>query len=192
MIGQAIGILVASTAYTIMRYHVLGPEPLEVPAYLLNKAVSLASVVYLLLAAVAHRQCRPESLRSWGTAALHAGFVHILLSVTLMSESYYPVFYDGGRLSFRGEFAVAFGTLAAYGFWLIRRNRTHERLKRILQTASAVLIATHLVFLGSRGWLRPEAWHGNLPPVSLLALVTVLAGGILFLTTPVSKSETSP
>jgi hypothetical protein len=32
-----------------------------------------------------------------------------------------------------------------------------------------VLGGAHLLFMGYAGWMKPEDWHGGLPPVSLVA-----------------------
>jgi DMSO/TMAO reductase YedYZ heme-binding membrane subunit len=39
---------------------------------------------------------------------------------------------------------------------------------------SLVLVAVHLVALGFKGWLKPEAWPGWLPSISLLAFVAAV------------------
>ena len=36
------------------------------------------------------------------------------------------------------------------------------------------LVVVHLVALGLNGWLKPQGWHGGIPPVSLVAVVAVL------------------
>jgi hypothetical protein len=182
MLRSVLALLAASFAYTIVRYHLLGPEPAEhIPAYLLNKAVSLASVSFLFRAAIEYRRNRDDNVRDWGTAALHAGYAHILLSVALLSEAYHPIFYDGSRLSMRGELAIGLGTLAAYGFWLIRKNRSNASIKRILQTVTALAAGGHLVSLGSGGWMAMGDWHGSLPPISLLGFILTFLSAVLFL-----------
>ena len=192
IVPSIIAILAISLGYTILRYYILGPEPADrIPAFLLNKAAALASVTFLFRAAVAHWRNRPECVRDWGTAALHAGYVHILLSLALFSAAYHPAFFTDDRLSLRGEWAIGFGTLAAYGFWLIRRNRSSEPTKRALQAITSVLIVCHLFSMGSQDWLNMTAWHGGLPPISLIGFILVFASGVLFVLSPRKNTVTS-
>ena len=192
MILSAIVTFVVCYGYTLVRYAILGPvASTHASAFLLNKAIALASVVFMLRAAFAYRQNLAEAVRAWGTAAFHAGYAHILISLALLSEPYHPVFFDGQMMSLQGEMAITFGTLAAYGFWLIRRNRSDERLKRILKIVIAVTAAGHVVSLGSSGWVAVADWHGGLPPISLISLICLLTSGTLFLIGPRGHTRTS-
>ena len=45
-----------------------------------------------------------------------------------------------------------------------------------------LLGGVHLLFMGYRGWLAPDGWHGGLPPISLVGFgVFLIAYGINFL-----------
>ena len=41
------------------------------------------------------------------------------------------------------------------------------------------LSAGHVFFMGFKGWMTPEKWHGGLPPISLLAFSFFLVGFII-------------
>ena len=42
-----------------------------------------------------------------------------------------------------------------------------------------ILGGAHVMFMGYEGWLNPSAWHGGIPPVSLVAFVFFGAGYIV-------------
>lgn len=158
--------------YALLRYVGLGDTAAaSIPTYVVNKAVALASVVFLLSAGLAHRRGDHDALRAWGTIATHAAAAHVLLSVAAYSAAYYPAFFADGRMSARGEWVVLTGTVAAWTFWLIRRNRSERVTRRWLQLLSAAVVGGHLFAVGSGGWLAPSGWPGTLPPISLISFV---------------------
>ncbi|MBW2270165.1 MAG: hypothetical protein JRH16_16480 [Deltaproteobacteria bacterium] len=183
MILSATCILAISFAYAFARYVVLGPvAPAQIPVFLLNKGFAMAAVVFLFCAAVSHAVRRPENARSWGTAALHCGTLHALLSFTILSSAYFPALFEGERMSLRGELTVCFGVLAVYGSWLLRRDGLRSTAKKLLQLLSTLAIAGHLIALGSARWLDAAGWYGGMPPISLISLLFVMACLLLFLT----------
>lgn len=168
--------------YALTRYVLLGPVPSDhIPAFVLNKAIAMASVVLLFRAAWSHYRGRDEDRRDWGRMAVHCGFLHSLITLALLSGSTYPSLFEGGRLSFRGETVVLLGVLAAYGFWQISRYRSVISSKRFLQTAASFLVTGHLFALGGSGWMVPSEWHGGMPPISMISFVAAAAASLLFL-----------
>jgi hypothetical protein len=175
------GILAISFAYAVIRYVVLGPiEPTHIPVFVLNKSISLASVILMFRAALFHRANLDEGVRAWGTAALHGAYIHVLLSLSILSASYYPDFFDGEMMSLRGELVIGFGVLALYGFWLIRRNRSVWAMTKGLQAISALALAGHVFTRGYVGWLDVSAWHGGMPPISMISFLLATASLFIF------------
>jgi DMSO/TMAO reductase YedYZ heme-binding membrane subunit len=39
---------------------------------------------------------------------------------------------------------------------------------------SLILVAVHLVVLGFKGWLKPQAWPAGMPSISLLAFIAAM------------------
>ena len=182
MIRIAIAILLACIAYTLLRYVVFGPIATDqIPAFLLNKAVSMASVTLLFGAAVSHRRGLPDQTHFYGMAALQAGYVHLILSLAMLSKAYYPTFFTQDTMSMRGQLAIGSGVLGAYGFWLIRYRLPTKSIKIALQALSSLAVAGHLVAMDSIGWSDATNWHGGLPPISLIGFLLAAVSGILFL-----------
>lgn len=128
MITKLFVILLGTTRYTLIRYVVFGNvSPIHTPAYLLNKSVSMSSVVFLFLASTNYRAAQKEKVRFWGTATWHCASLHILLSFAILTRAYYPQFFGIEKMNLAGEMTVLSGVLAAYCFWSVRRNSAvHE------------------------------------------------------------------
>lgn len=181
MKGKLIAVLLCTTLYTIIRYVIFGHvSPIHVPAYLLNKSVSMASVVFLSYTAFSYSKQRVDSLRFWGTASLHCACIHTLLSLTILSSAYYPKFFNTEKMNLTGEVTILFGVLATYCFWLAHSGKSVLVRRRIFQLLSGFLVVGHLVVMGFGGWLNVEKWHGGLPPISLVSLVFAIASLVLF------------
>ena len=41
------------------------------------------------------------------------------------------------------------------------------------------MAGVHLFFMGIDGWMKPEDWHGGLPPISLIAFSFFLVAFII-------------
>jgi hypothetical protein len=168
--------------YALTRYVLLGPVPPDhIPAFVLNKAIAMASAIYLCRAAGSHYSGRDEDRQNWGRMAVHCGFLHGLITLAILSGSTYPALFAENRLSFRGETVILFGVLAAYGFWQISRYRSVVSSKRLLQVAASLVVSGHLFALGASGWAVPSDWNGGMPPISLISFVAAAAASLLFL-----------
>ncbi len=178
--------------YTILRYIYFGPKlPENIPLYLLNKAVSMGSVIALLMAAISYFKKDGLLSRDWGRVALHSAFLHVFMSYPLISPDYYPVFYDfadGGKMGRVGELVLMFGIIAAYAYYLIARSEPGSNEMRLYKILGSTMVTAHIFELGAGGWLNIGDWNGGLPPITL---ITALASGIamvLYLMTPAPKT----
>ena len=116
-------IAAASFAYAAIRYVVLGPvAAAQLPLYVTNKALSLASLLCLALAIVAGRRTRREPSehplhpRRLGQAALAFATLHAVASLLLLRPSYFAAWFDErGLLLGRIEAAMLVGGVA----WLL-------------------------------------------------------------------------
>ena len=182
MIKKVIAVLVCTALYAIIRYVIFGGvSPIHMPAYVLNKSVSTASVSFLFFAALSHAKGRVEKVIFWGTASLHFAYIHVLFSLALLSSAYYPKLFDAEKMNLTGEFTVLFGVLAAYCFWLARTGKSVLMRLRIPQVLSSLFVAGHLVAMGFGGWLKVGKWYGGLPPISLISFVFTAISLALFL-----------
>jgi hypothetical protein len=176
-------LLVASltTLYAIVRYVVAGDvAAIHVPAFILNKGLSFAAAILLLLAALKEKQ---HQTHHYGRAAWHLVILHSLLSLSILSAAYYPKFFDTERLNLNGELLVLLGVLNAYAFYQLRQFKDSLRLK----TACSGLLALHLIPMGS-SWFSPSLWQAFLPPISLLSFLASSAAFLAYLKIRSDKS----
>lgn len=185
----------ASLAYAVLRYHLVGDVAWRhFPLFILNKATSLAAVVFVacsyLVGKVIHwhdhdRALRLVVIKFCGLMGFFLAAAHVFFSLSLLTPAYYGKYFDAaGRLNLQGELAMAVGVIALF-FLLSPALTTLPMMPKALggwrwkrsQRAGYValsLVLVHLVVLGLKGWLAPKGWHGGLPPISLVAAVVAL------------------
>jgi hypothetical protein len=163
-------------AYTYIRYALFGPTDIsQWPAFLFNKSISFYAVMILCLSAWLYKNGELQQSKKMGRIVWHAAVIHIGLSLALLSPDYYKKFYDEDSLTLNGEFIMLFGVLAAYSFWQIPNFAKNLSVQYKIKLSACLLALGHIIPMGS-SWLTPAAWHGGMPPVSLLsALLCVLA-----------------
>lgn len=180
-VKTVIGILILFTTYAVLRYNILGDVDVQnIPVYVLNKSISMSSVFFLLLAGWSDWHKQKEVSKAWGTYSLHFAMVHVVLSLMLLSDAYYPKLFNEELMNIKGELSTLFGTLAAYFYVLLCKNGLAKRTLHLVLFLATIVIALHLFFLGYSGWLKYATWNGGLPPISLLSFVVVSVGGFLY------------
>ena len=180
MTRMLVFVFACASVYTFLRYVIFGNVlPENLPVYLLNKSVSMTSVVCLLFTAIYFTKKKLDKVKFWGRASLHSAYIHIILSLSILSKEYYPKFFGLEKMNLTGEITILFGVLAAYCYWLISHT-SEDFMHKILQILSSALIVGHLIAMGFNGWLRIEGWHGGLPPISLISFVLATISLILF------------
>ena len=184
-----------SLAYAVIRYHLVGDVPWRhFPLFILNKATSLAAVIFVassyLIGRIIHWHDHDKALRLvvikfCGLTGFFLAGVHALFSLGLLSPAYYGKYFDDiGRLNLQGEIAISVGVVALY-FLLSPAVTTLPMMPKAIggvrwkrsQRAGYValaLVVIHLVALGLNGWLKPQGWPGGIPPVSLVAVAAAL------------------
>ncbi len=191
-----------SLTYSILRYNVFGGVELkDFPLYVLNKCFSLTGFILLSItfALGPARALGADVPDPWLAARKETGIVAFIMILTHMicslllfgSGGYYGKFFvpDGG-LSAIGSWAMLLGVLSFVWLWLYNISfKVHQEgdesfIRLITSRGSLVfaglLASGHLVVMGHRGWLQPEAWHGGLPPITMVGIaVFVVAFGIL-------------
>jgi hypothetical protein len=171
-----------SAVYAVLRYVVFGSDPLiNLPAYLINKAIALTAAFCYCLAAWNHRQADEERRRFWGGLCGGSAFMHILLSLSILSKSYYPKFFGLERLNLVGESMILFGALTACCFFAFSGAAPFKEHLKELRVFGGAFLGIHLIAAGWGGWLTPQKWNGGLPPISLISFVLVVAGVVLYL-----------
>ena len=182
-------VFVCTVVYTVARYIVFGPvSAIHMPVYLFNKAVSMAAVVCLFFVSHSYLKSREEGVRFWGRAFLHSVFMHVLLSLAILSREYYPKFFGLEKMNLCGELSVLFGVCATYPYLLIQYKCVAQKQMHLSQVLIAVFVAVHLFVMGINGWITIDKWHGHLPPISLISFVLALLACLFFLW-PTRKSS---
>ena len=111
--------------------------------------------------------------------------IHAVLALSIWTPAYFAKYFDeAGRLNLQGELGMAAGVVALFFLSspaittlpMMPKALGGKRWKRAQRMGylSLVLVAVHLVALGLKGWLKPQAWPAGLPSISLLAFIAAL------------------
>ncbi len=181
--------------YAIVRYHLAGDVAWShFPLFILNKATSLAAVVFVacsyLIGKIIRWHDHDKALRLvvikfCGLMGFFLAGIHALFSVSLLTPAYYAKYFDpDGRLNLQGELALSVGVVALFLLMspaittlpMMPKALGGKRWKRSqrLGYLALILVVVHLVALGLEGWLAPSGWNGGLPPISLVAVLAAL------------------
>jgi len=185
----------AALLYAIMRYHLAGDVSWShFPLFILNKATSLAAVVFVACSYLVgkvirwHDHDKPLRLvviKFCGLMGFFLAGVHAFFSVCLLTPAYFAKYFDGsGQLNLQGELGMTLGIVAMFFLMspaittlpMMPKALGGKRWKRTQRVGylALMLIVAHLVVLGVKGWLAPKGWPANLPPISLLAVIAAL------------------
>jgi DMSO/TMAO reductase YedYZ heme-binding membrane subunit len=185
-----------SLLYAIVRYHLAGDEQwAHFPLFILNKATSLAAVVFVASSYLVgnlirwhddNKRRRLVVIKFCGLMGFFLAGVHAFFAVCLLTPAYFAKYFAAdGRLNLQGELAMSVGVIAlffllapaittlpmmpkALGGWRWKRNQR-------MGYFALALVIVHLVALGLRGWLAPKGWPAWMPPISLVAVLVALA-----------------
>jgi DMSO/TMAO reductase YedYZ heme-binding membrane subunit len=184
-----------SLAYAVVRYHLAGDVAWRhFPLFILNKATSLAAVVFVACSYLVgkvfrwhdhNRRLRLVVIKFCGLMGFFLAGIHAFFSLSLLTPAYYAKYFDkAGRLNLQGELAVSVGVIALFFLMspaittlpMMPKALGGVRWKRAQRAGyfALLLVVVHLVVLGLKGWLAPKGWHGGLPPISLIAAVAAL------------------
>lgn len=193
MATQFLTVFLFTTVYAVIRYAGFGDVSLiHVPVYLMNKSICLAAAVSLFMASLCLVNAQLEAVRFWRKACMHLIFIHILLSLAILSKGYYSNFFDGDKMNLTGEAVLLMGVLAVYCFWRLGAPEVKPASRRALASLASILVAGHIFAMGYDGWLQVQKWHGGLPPITLLSFFLVTSGLILSMRVKDADITSSP
>jgi hypothetical protein len=192
--------LILSLSYAILRYNIMGPVPWkDLPFYILNKGNALSAFILLTInfslgplkklgVRVPGRWLKSRKLL--GIMGFLQAFVHVIMSFILLRPTIYEKFFtlDGSLTLYTGLNLL--GGISAFIFlWIYNISfnmelRKDKDLISFITSRNVTLLAifmagAHLFFMGFEGWLKPEGWHGGLPPISLIGFAFFVIGFII-------------
>jgi hypothetical protein len=191
---------ILSMVYAVIRYHIAGPVPWkDLPFFILNKGNALSAFILLTITfslgplkklGMTVPGLWLKSRKLMGIMGFLQVFIHVIMSFILLSPAIYGKFFapDGTLTLFTGLNLL--GGITAFIFlWIynisfnMELNKDKDLISFITSrnvTLFAFFMAgAHLFFMGIEGWLKPEGWHGGLPPISLVGFVFFLIGFII-------------
>ncbi len=192
--------------YTIVRYTAFGPFFwIKSPLYLLDKGVAFAALNYLVISfllsifKINYRKSNRLFLlpKYLGITGLVFVITHIAMSFFVLNATNFPTYYLGNNsFSFIGILILSAGVASSIFFCLHHlsyNNRVFKsnKLTNVLFSKqnlviAFVLVGTHVFFMGYKGWLFPQTWHGNLPPITLISCTfLIMALGVKYLKTKI-------
>jgi DMSO/TMAO reductase YedYZ heme-binding membrane subunit len=196
--GRIIAVaLLFGLAYSVLRYHVVGPVPWkDFPFFILNKGISLSAFVLLTCnfgfgplnnLGVGVPESWLNARKALGMTGFLLVFIHALMSFMLFSPAIYGKFFEAdGSLTLLAGLSMLGGVLAFVVLWAYNLSfqtylREDQAFIRFITSRKFLLTvmplgAAHVFFMGYEGWLNPSGWHGGIPPVSLVAFVFFAAG----------------
>lgn len=208
-----VAILVGTFLYAIIRYNVIKGTPWEhFPLFINNKAISLASVMFIAFSYMLGPLARFWTntfvpllgmRKFFGLLGFGLGAVHGFMSLLLFSPANYPKFFlADGSLNLTGELSMLFGILSFMIFAIVAltgvpsignalSQDTWQSLQR-LGYAGLILVLLHVVSMGIAGWMEPETWPGGLLPISLVAAIVIASTLLLRVIVLVSPGEYDP
>lgn len=176
--------------YSILRYHIAGPVPWkDLSFFTLNKGICLSAFV-LLAMNFSFGPAKNIGLPvpgGWLNARMAIGItgfllilIHVLMSMLLFSPSIYGQFFEeNATITLTGGLSMFAGIIAFVILWgynlSFKTNLREDRVFIAFITSRRFLLVAmlftgaHLLFMGYEGWLRPNGWHGGLPPISLVS-----------------------
>ena len=182
----------AALAYSILRYHIAGDVAwTHFPLFILNKATSLAAVIFVACSYLVGRIIRWHNddpklklvvIKFCGLMGFSLAAIHAFFPVCLLNSAYFAKFFeDDGRLNLTGELGLAVGVVALWALAMpaittlpmMPKAIGGIRWKRSQRMGYLCLglVVTHMVVFGLKGWLTPKKWPSGLPPISALAAI---------------------
>lgn len=163
--------------YAVVRYCIFGEVEFDqLPIYILNKSISLLSVIGMTFYCWHIYRSKKDEKRYWGNVFYTFMLLHILISLMIVGPDYYPVFYlpENPKLSIWGGASLLFAALAAVV--CVLRYTVFKNIEVFtLMIFIAYAVSSHLMLISAAGWIVPAKWLGGLPPISLISFLISIA-----------------
>lgn len=168
-------------SYSIVRYNIFKGVPwTDLPLYVMNKAVSFTAIIFIAVYLILEKKDHHKLGIKIRNDAINLIYIHLTISLILLSPSYYQKFFDGTKINLTGQLSL-FGGVLALGLltsFRFTKKINHRVAVSFLQKYGAEIllffIAIHLFVMGFKGWLTPDKWPGGMPPISLLSFIVAV------------------
>ena len=172
-------IFILTISYSTIRYNYFGEIPVsDIPTFILNKAIAFSMIIFLFMNFLKHNTKNKEEKNNYWNIFKTSAIIHLLLSIVLLSESYYPKLYSNDKLTLIGNISIVAGIIS-----IVYLNNKFSTVKYSLLY---LIISIHLFFLGFKGWLNIEKWNGKLPPITLICFFILV---VIFVISIIRKSK---
>ena len=160
-------------SYAAIRYHFGKELGLSALLYVFNKAVAwwCASVLLLSLFSVNKLQKLGLSKRATGLCGYAVALCHILLTIFILSPTFYPRFYSGGILNMHGWISITLGILSILLFSFPLLATVQDKSQSWYYTLGRygiILNISHVFSIGFLTWFPLTDWPMYLPPITLI------------------------
>lgn len=197
-------------AYAIVRYNVFNAVPVKhIPLYILNKAVSLSSVLLFAWAFIAPLRAKLTKIdydaslaKGMIVVASMLAVLHVVLTMIILEPGYFKKLYAIKRFNELGEITLMFGALSIF-LLLVRvvgsleisglGKMISDKFSHWFNLLFSLMVMAHLFVMGGLmyshkyysiwpgGWIKPHIWPGMMPPISLLAFLALFTFCMLLL-----------
>ena len=165
--------------YSIVRYNVFGNMPLsDIPLFIANKAIAFSMIIILMIAFVKYNSKNKDECVLYIDVFKIFSVIHVLITISLLSQNYYPKLFSDNKLTLFGSLAILAGILSFT--YMINKKFI---IKLILLYS---LVAVHVLFLGVKGWFAVEKWNGMMPPITLICFILII---LLFILSVIKKKH---
>ena len=172
-----------SLFYSVLRYNVFKDVSwTELPLYVFNKAISLASVILFVLYQILRKRLEIGQRNLLKDYAVVLAITHVVISIVILSPEYYEKFYSSYKLNLTGNLTILFGIVAFIAMFVesskyfFRRYVKSRSILKSIWIAFILFLILHVVIMGGYGWLSYENWPGGLPPITLLSFILLFIG----------------
>lgn len=168
--------------YSIVRYHLFKEVPwIDFPLYIMNKVVSFSAIIYIAIYLILEKRNYNELSTKIRKYAKNLIFIHLIISLILLTPSYYHKFFNGMKFNFIGQLSLFAGVIALGMMNSLKFAKTPNpkvtlsSMRKYGTELLLFLISLHLFVMGYQGWLTPGSWPGGMPPITLLAFVVSIS-----------------
>ncbi|MBC8346251.1 MAG: ferric reductase-like transmembrane domain-containing protein [Candidatus Marinimicrobia bacterium] len=187
-----ISTIIFSLVYAIIRYHYFKELDFSLFIFVINKGVSLGSVLLLSFSYTVGPLARnfpkvfmkfTSGKRLFGITGFGLAFLHSIISLLIFEPEYFNRFFILEELNIVGNFILITGIIsliligAAFITSFPRVFKFKPSFFSLSQRAGLIGLifgGIHVLPIGINGWAQPNLWPGYLIPITLISFIVVI------------------